>query len=400
MKSEWFDTALSNRGFMHSLLSTAALHMYLSGKGTVKTILYHRAKTISAVNKALSTQDRAVRFSDANLGAVFNLLTVEEGLMMPQFKNEIPHDEQPNAMTMHLNGLREMLSMRGGLEAVGTNRILQAFILWYATPFSYLHVLKGFGTCLLSIRHTTAHAIAAFDAPEPTTLEYIRSAKFPRHPRGYSSNHSQRLIGLCQHAGFSASLTELLEFALILAADLNAWYGDPESPLDALDIQNFSCALECLLLAWIHETQPLITPLEGALCVALIIFTVRTTEALKRRSDIHLLHFVASKRLESALNCTTRAEWQPCPDLLLWILSIGAISAEGSAESSWFVNQSSLACAEFNIDSAGALLQRLHLCGWVNYKLDESVRQLWSKIVHLRLDQYAHITPERCLAYI
>ncbi|KAF3046668.1 hypothetical protein E8E12_011501 [Didymella heteroderae] len=117
--------------------------MFIFGKGTVQTILDHRAKAISAVNKALSTQDRAVRFSDATLGAVFNLLTVEEGLMMPQFKDEIPYDEQPNAMNMHLNGLREMLNLRGGLKAVGTNRILQAFILW----------------------HTTAHAIAQFNAP-------------------------------------------------------------------------------------------------------------------------------------------------------------------------------------------------------------------------------------------
>lgn len=134
MKSDWFDTALSNKGFMHSLLSTAALHMFVFGKGTVQTILHHRAKAIVSVNKALSSQDCNVRFSDANLGAVFNLLTVEEGLMMPHFRDEIPYDEQPNAMMMHLNGLKEMLHLRGGLKAVGTNRILQAFILWYVTP--------------------------------------------------------------------------------------------------------------------------------------------------------------------------------------------------------------------------------------------------------------------------
>lgn len=184
----------------------------------------------------------------------------------------------------------------------------------------------------------------------------------------------------------------MLDSVLILAADLNAWYDDPECPLDALDIQNFSCALECLLLEWLSEREYLITPLEGALCVALIIFTVRTTEALKRRSDVHLLHFAASKRLESALNCTTRAEWQSCADLLLWILSIGAISAEGSAESSWFVHQSALACAEFEIDSADALLRRLKLCGWVSYKLDEPVRYLWNRIVYLRLENYSTST--------
>ena len=109
--------------------------MFIFGKGTVKDILDHRAKAISAVNQALSVQDPAVRLSDANIGAVFNLLTVEEGLMMPFFRDELPYDEQPNAMRLHLNGLREMLHLRGGLKAVGTNRILQAFILWYVTYF-------------------------------------------------------------------------------------------------------------------------------------------------------------------------------------------------------------------------------------------------------------------------
>ena len=176
----------------------------------------------------------------------------------------------------------------------------------------------------------------------------------------------------------------MLESVLVLAADLNAWYSDACCPLDALDIQNFSCALECLLLAWISEQGALVVPLEAGLCVALIIFIVRTTEALKRHSDVHLLHFVVSKRLESALSSTTRENWQACPDLLLWILSVGAISAEGSAESAWFAYQSSLACAEFNINSEEELLYRLNICGWVNYKLDESVHRLWDKILRVR----------------
>jgi hypothetical protein len=261
------------------------------------------------------------------------------------------------------------------------------------------HGPKRVGKRLLSIRHTTAHAIAQFNPPYPTTLAYIRAANYPHHPRGYSPSYSRYLVTLCLQAGLTESLAELLESVLILAGDLNAWYDDPESSLDALDVQNFSCSLECLLLAWIHERISLITPLEDALCVALIIFTVRTTEALKRPSDVHQLHFTASKRLESALNCTTRAEWQSCPDLLLWILTIGSISADGSAESAWFVQQSSLACAEFNIDSAEALLKRMSTCGWVNYKLDESVRHLWNRIVHLRLEYYTRLESIWSLAY-
>lgn len=240
--------------------------------------------------------------------------------------------------------------------------------------------------CLLSIRHSTAHAIASFGAPDHSTLDYISTASLPHHPPGYEPNISQHLIDYCRHASVKEALTKLVESVLVLIADLNVWFSNPESHLDPLDMQNFSCALECMLLNWLRENEHLITPLEDALCVALLIFTVRTTEAMKRPSDIHLLHYAASKRLEKALNCTVRSEWQSCPDLLLWILSIGAISAEGSVDINWFVYQTSLACAEFSISSAMELLERLHMCGWVSYKLNEAVYRLWDRIINFRLE--------------
>lgn len=255
-----------------------------------------------------------------------------------------------------------------------------------------------FGMCLLIIRHSTAHAIAAFEVPEASTRDYINTGSFPRHPPGYRASISQHLLDSCRRAGVKDSLTELVELILILIADLNYWYGDPDSPLDPLDLQNFSCVLECMSLKWLRENEPLITPLEDALCVALLTFTVRTTEALQRRADVHLLHLAASVRLEQALNCTMRSDWQHCPDLLLWILSIGAISADGSAESSWYVHQTSLACAELGISSAEALLTRLDLCGWVNFKLNEAVKCLWERIIHLRLEN-RYYTPIGSLAY-
>jgi len=371
MRSDWFGTAISNPGFMHSLLCTAALHLYIFGKGSVETILHHRAQAIAAINAAISHPDSSVAISDANIGAVFNLLTVEEGLSLPFFDQEKLDEDQPNQRAIHLNGLRRMVQLRGGLAAISSNRILQAFILW----------------------HSTAHAIASFEAPNTSTLDYINHTNLPRHPPGFQPNISQHLIDYCRHAGVKESLTQLVESVLNLIADLNAWFADSSSLLDPLEIQNYACVLECMLLNWLRENEHLISPLEDALCVALLIFTVRTTEALQRRSDVHLLHFAASKRLEKALNCTVRSEWQYCPDLLLWILSIGAISADGSAQSSWFIYQTSLACGEFGLQSAQDLLERLHECGWVSYKLNDAVLHLWDDIIKLRLEnrKYAPI---------
>ena len=177
-----------------------------------------------------------------------------------------------------------------------------------------------------------------------------------------------------------------MESAIILIADLNVWFGDSNCPLDPLDIQNYACVLECMLLQWLRFNEGLTSPLEDALCVALLILTVQTTQALQRRSDAYQLHKLASKRLEKALSATSSDEWRFCPDLLLWILTIGAFSAEGAPEYQWFVYQVSLACKTFGVHSAEHLLGRLHLCGWVSFKLDEAVHCLWGNILHLRLE--------------
>ncbi|KAF2013347.1 hypothetical protein BU24DRAFT_235760 [Aaosphaeria arxii CBS 175.79] len=360
MRSDWFGTAMNNSGFMHSLLCTAALHMFVFGKGSFDTIHYHKAQAIAAVNAAISDPDPLLGISDANIGAVFNLLCVEESL--PHLRQLDPGEEMPNQRQIHLDGLRRMVQLRGGLKAIHSNRILQAFILW----------------------HSTAHAIAAFDIPYLSSIDYISTSHFPPHPPGYRPRISDHLIEYCRAAQIQSTLTVHVESALILIADLNDGFGNPESPLDPLDIQNSSCVLECLLLDWLRSHEGRTTPLENALCVALLILTVRATEALQRRSDPHTLHTIASARLVKSLCATSREEWAPCPDLLLWILTIGAISSEGSMQYSWFSYQVSLACQEFGVGSVQILLDRLHLCGWVGYKLDTAVHHLWNNILHLR----------------
>ncbi|KAF1975272.1 hypothetical protein BU23DRAFT_81123 [Bimuria novae-zelandiae CBS 107.79] len=364
MRSQWFGTAMNNHGFMHSLLSTIALHRHVFDRGPIETVLYHRAHAIASVNSALTNPDIATGISDANIGAVFNLLSIEESLASEWYQYLRPHGDNPNQRAIHLNGLLRMIELRGGLMAMNSNRILQAFILW----------------------HATTHAIVSFDVPYLSTSDLLSAACNPRHPPGYQPHISRHLLECCTSARVQASLTTLMESALILIADLNAWFDDPNSPLDPLDMQNFSCVLECMLLKWLRDSENVVRPFEDALCVALLIFTVRVTEAFKGRNHVSMLHFQASDRLEKALSATSRTEWQSCPDLLLWILSIGAISAEGSAGSSWFAYQVSLACAEFEIDDADALLGRLRVCGWVSFKLDEAVRYLWEHIVNLRLE--------------
>jgi hypothetical protein len=143
MRSEWFGTALSNAGFMHSLLCTAALHLYIVGRGSIETILYHRAQAIASVNAAISHPDASVGISDANIGAVFNLLTVEEGLLLPIFEQARLDEDQVNQRVIHMNGLRKMVQLRGGLMAINSNRVLQAFMLWCVARTPHVSARTG-----------------------------------------------------------------------------------------------------------------------------------------------------------------------------------------------------------------------------------------------------------------
>lgn len=372
MRSDWFGTAIAHSGFMHSLLCTVALHQYIFGRGNVARILHHRAQAIAAVNVAISSPDVNSGISDANIGAVFNLLAVEESLQLPHFEQAHLHEDQPKQRAIHMNGLSRMIQLRGGLIAIHTNRILQAFILW----------------------HAAAQAIFHFSVPTHVALDCINIINFPRHPPGHKQITTKHLIMDCQSLGVRRTLVILVELGLVLIADLNVWFSDSGSALDPLDVQNFACALECMLLNWLREHASSLTPLEDALCMALVIFIVRSTQAMKRQSDVHLLHCAASQRLKRALDCTSCTYWMNCPYLFLWILCIGAISADGSNQCSWFVQQASLACEACSIHSAQALLGRLHCYGWVTYKLNDSIHFLWNRIINLRIKPHFTVLSE------
>jgi len=131
MNSDWFGGALRDAGFMHSLLCTAALHRYIVGRGPVDAIYHHRAQAIAAINQAISSPYPNSRISDENIGAVFNLLSVEESL--PYFDEGHRDAESADQREIHFKGLRSMVQLRGGLNAIKSNRILQAFILWCVT---------------------------------------------------------------------------------------------------------------------------------------------------------------------------------------------------------------------------------------------------------------------------
>ena len=214
------------------------------------------------------------------------------------------------------------------------------------------------------------------------------------YPPGYRPVVSENFIDLCRSVSISESLIEIIQDLLTYASDLNAWFSPEGSPLDPLDIQNHASILECLFLQWLRDNdgpQTIHTAVEESLCIALLVFVFRAAESIGRREEHSHLHYTATKRLQEALSATSRRDWALCSDLLLWILAAGAVSAEGSTECAWLEFQLSIACAEFRIESLDSLIEHLHQCVWVDYKLDMAAERLWDQISHLRLEESEYL---------
>ncbi|KAF2835513.1 hypothetical protein M501DRAFT_998977 [Patellaria atrata CBS 101060] len=342
LRSGWLTLAFSSRAFMHSFLCGTAVHMCMLGRRSYYDIMYHRAQAIAEIRANISNPELAL--DDANIGAVFGLLCVEESL--PLFQKNGEHDEDSSSQRLtHLSGLKRMLELRGGLHALSTNKCLQALILW----------------------HSTAHAIASFYPP------------YTPLPDNYGTLTSATVLSdklISQPLGTIALFCRLLrvnEDVVNIAADLSrytsaldSWFEEDDSSLDPAALQNHANILNRRLLR--HLTKESLRPLDETLCISLLIFTFRISETGYRSFDP--LHFTAIKRLQQAIIRTSSDDWYESPGLLLWVLVIGAICAQGSSESSWFVYQVSVACAEYDINSYDELVSRLQQCLWSAFTMD------------------------------
>jgi hypothetical protein len=76
-------------------------------------------------------QDSLSAISDENIAAVFNLLCVEENLLLPAYaplsNTQLQGDMKRRLI--HMQGLRDMIGLRGGLRAMGSARTLRSFLL-------------------------------------------------------------------------------------------------------------------------------------------------------------------------------------------------------------------------------------------------------------------------------
>jgi hypothetical protein len=105
--------------FIYAALTSGALNP--TPNVTPGDMLSYKTEAIRHIQKLL--MNPKTRVDDNNIAAVFMLLCIEEGRAS---------DRAPEAqaqMVAHLNGLKMMMKLRGGLASLEKNQYLQTFIL-------------------------------------------------------------------------------------------------------------------------------------------------------------------------------------------------------------------------------------------------------------------------------
>ncbi|KAF2096948.1 hypothetical protein NA57DRAFT_78537 [Rhizodiscina lignyota] len=350
----WFAAAFASRAFMYSVLCAAATHLYALGQTSYWAILQYKSHAMTELNSTLA--DPVLGVTDGNIGAVFNLLCVDETFPLPNVeKNPSPPESEGSQRLVHLEGLKRMVQLRGGLTSLRTNPCLYSFLLW----------------------HSTAHTVASFQASDFAldNSEYDRIIRdFYQSDRCYLGQN--RILNLLRSSKLPQTIISATEHVIDFSHQVAAWLRiEPKAP-DFMHLGNFSSLIVQNLVRFLNSQREF-EPMAEAVAVALVMFTVRATNDPTRPLDA--LHFAATNWLRCALRATDKAKVEWDPDLRLWVCTVGGICAEGSRQQDEIERKFVKACGEWGIESADQLVEALQSLLWVKERFDKRAMDVWQR---------------------
>lgn len=290
LAKSWLSSAFTSKAFLYALLCSVAVFDYLTAgeSGTDEIVSYH-GSVISALADSLDSQriNQSARggnhphiFENPTIGTVWQLLCIQEGVQsLPDLKDALKaltfvgsqdandslilevasetdqqtfDSDQIDFRRAHSDGFLHMLDLRGGIEALESDKCLQAMILWHQ--------------CLHSVS-----AVAPFAFPVPSSL--IHTSGSALRSRGLDvMNESSHPFAAASPLRYltdldpplPTKLVALAESTVSLARSLNQWFDyNKRNPSDAwrqqdaaLELHVHVCRLVSCLLDWIVDEGP------------------------------------------------------------------------------------------------------------------------------------------------
>lgn len=251
-------------------------------------------------------------------------------------------------------------------------------------------------------RHSIAQSIATFK--QPYALLFDASGQIEDYASiSFRSPHSfARVLQPVHNVGIDNGLFDILSTITIFISDLTTWYDTGICPIDAVDLQKHASLLMYRLFDWYERStsaQSLDQSIDQSICLAALIFMVNATEpnTISFGSRLHK----AVAKLCASLQNVPILRWSNAPDLLLWVLTMGALGASSLPRSPrpkphtaaglrFFTEYSRTAFSSHGESVTAAemhlLLGKMRACLWIPSIFDERVKTLWVRMGLCRAD--------------
>ncbi|MCJ1385104.1 hypothetical protein MMC17_008223 [Xylographa soralifera] len=342
-EGKWFPYAAGDAALLHATFFLVALHRDLQlGTELSSQCLYHRGEVIRTVNGRIGPPEREI--SDATIGAVAFLANFET------------MNGTVQASRVHMNGLRQMVALRGGLHTLGQSQVLQRVVIW--ADFLY--------------------SAATYTEPSfPLIIPSITSAEYP------AASSDAMSPSLATLPGGSFLESECVDIIQDLRS-LTVQAANPQS-MSMRDRKAFSSTiylLEYQLLS--HHGGPSsvqkYSQTPASLRLAAHLYLYLAVRELPSSAELH--HRMAT-RLQIAAIAGVQAGLD-FPgynhDLFLWIIFIGGAALSGQSDQHWFVSELRIICYTLQISSLDQFKERLTKILWHEKFFTRHAPVLWAEV--------------------
>ena len=370
-QSAWFPFAVNDQLLFHATMYNWAMHFADAANDEAFArhpgIMRHKLTAIHMINEKLFDPTEAVR--DESLGAVVAIVNVEVAYGSAE------------ESARHMAGLRAMVDMKGGIETLGDGigGLLQRLVGWTDLNYAELHsaplLFKKENCDWDRVRAEAGwscppcfHDASNVAEPRPMPTKQTQVIPLLREIRDLCREVARRpLLSMPEFEKMKRSdRFHALERRLRIEAERSAGANvSDEEHHD--DLVWRSCALAGLL--YVHHVLrglPLGYRQFDTLCQDLLFTVVGITD------------------VEQA--------WNFAPELLVWVLSVGAMLTPARPQYSWFVDSLAAACATFGYAEWAQYREAIQSFLWVEKYDDERYFSIWQAIGNAKATQTTDVS--------
>ncbi|KAH7123549.1 hypothetical protein B0J11DRAFT_580333 [Dendryphion nanum] len=337
----WWPLALADPALFHVSLQTASLDIELHAQNGFENSELLMADSVSLVRKRI--EDPTLAFQDETMDSVVTLAAIEFG------KGNVEVGK------MHIDGIKRMVRMRGGMQKVKmTSPLTARMVSWVSmivmqSPQFLAQSDSGVGNGIPPIPQWNEAATSFGDDPkssihqlelDPTIGDILFRLRHLFH-------ESQR---------FRLSNTDLHDLTCYLLHRLLLWSPPSEEFQISLDPAASECVRYAVVLYLLILQGPTYFSHTG------LQYT------MSQRLKVHLADF---------LNL-------PLPEhrtLALWLVAVGMTSSAETSDSAWFISQARVLAADLDLCTWDAVLCHLKDVLWLDTKHTEYLfRQQWEEM--------------------